>query len=171
MTKIITASGFLFPHNSSIDIYCRPLKEAIKSIPEGILKLQHGCFPIIMDYNAIGHRENMEESPFSEIFLGFGYHHSDFKENEIKPVGLIFNINPPYTGNTVKKVEMFQINDDQHLIKNYPSFMIKSDKFIIENKIFDLDKIVCTQLTDCQPYVKRVLDHSNVGEYHSYVGF
>ena len=140
MAMLVPAMGFLYLHDSAVDLYLKSLREAIGSLPIDVLKVEYGCFPVVTDYS------HTETAANAGVKLGFGFHHSDFEKDpfSMPRKGLVFCLNPPFR-NDVENVQM---------LGEYSSFMIKDKRFILTDEQFNLDEIVCCELKTAEKYKK-----------------
>jgi hypothetical protein len=160
MARLFPAMGFLYLHDSAIDLYLKTLREAIATLPREVLQIELNCKPIIIDYTDPREGENSGIVLDSGIVLGYGFHKSDFKNQWPRgPLeGLVFCLNPPHADN-VEGVRMYQTRAEQgtNSMTNsliHSSFMIGPNRFVLTNREFDLDEVVCDVLATKERYTK-----------------
>lgn len=133
MTLLEPVTEYLYLHDSCVDLYLKSIEPAMKEIPFGLLQVYPGCFPVICDYT------NSQDSFNSGIVLGCGYHNS--KDNHLYlNQGLVFVLNQ--MNSKIKNIKMFQTNHE--LFRS--SFMINDYRYILTDKLYDLDKTLCRHL-------------------------
>ena len=147
MANAFQELNFLYLHDSAIDMHLKRLREVVKSIPQNVLQLEHNCFPIIIDYSESRLASNRG------IVLGHGFHHSDFDVFAHPREGLVFCLNPPYD-HGIKNVRMHHTQYENGIIPVCSSFMIGDHRFLLTDKEFNLDKIVCGELKTGEIYKK-----------------
>lgn len=147
MAILVPAGGFLYLHDSAVDLYLKTLREAIKTLPRGVLQLEHGCYPVITDYS------DSDIAANTGIRLGYGYHYSDYEKDPFsRPLsGLVFCLNPPYS-NVIRDVNMYNTKHGDGVILLRSSFMIDYKRFLVTNEEFNLDEIVCGELRTGEKY-------------------
>ena len=147
MVRLFPALSFLYLYNSAVDLYLKKVREAVQSVPQGVLQLELHCDPIITDYSDPREAENCG------IVLGYGFHHSDFDGLSHPQEGLVFCLNPPH----VRGIEKVRMHHTQHGSGVTPipsSFMIGKHRFILTDQEFNLDNVVCGELSTGQIYKK-----------------
>ena len=150
MTRLFPALNFLYLHNSAVDLYLKTLREAVQSIPEGILQLEYNCLPIITDYSDSRETEN------TGIILGYGFHPCDFEALSHPLNGLVFCLNPPYVSG-INKVRMHHTQHGKGVIPIRSSFMMGKHRFLLTDQEFNLDNVVCGEIRTGEIYKK--LEH------------
>ncbi len=147
MARLFSALTFLYLRNSAVDLYLKILREAVQSIPQGVLQLENNCYPIITDYSDPREAEN------SGIVLGYGFHHSDFDGLSHPQAGLVFCLNPPYVSG-IKEVRMHNTQHGNGILPVRSSFMIGEHRFLLTDQEFNLDDVVCGELRTGEIYKK-----------------
>jgi hypothetical protein len=149
MTRLFPALEYLYLHDSSLDLYLKKLRSAIPAIPLGVLQLEYDCRPIITDYSP------SEEAENCGITLGWGFHKSDFNQGRDSPrEGLVFCLNPPITKD-ITNIRIPHTERREGIISIHSSFMIGENRFILTDKEFDLDLVICGELTSGEIYKKH----------------
>ena len=157
MVRLFPAPSFLYLHNSAVDLYLRTLREAVQSIPLGILQLENNCYPIITDYSDPSLAENCG------VVLGYGFHHLDFDGVLSPREGLVFCLNPP-NSDRIGKIRMSHTKFKDGILPIRSSFMIGRNRFLLTDQEFNLDDVVCGELRTgkiykkCEPYVPNPND-------------
>lgn len=132
MVDLFPALDFLYLHDSALDLHLEELREAVRYIPFGTLHAEYNCHPVICDY--VHPREG------GGIFLGYGFHPSEF--NRPPEHGLVF---------FNRGAENVRVNSKGPV---HASFEIGEHRFLLTDKEFNLDEVVCGNLHSGEIYMK-----------------
>lgn len=148
MPRLFPVLNEVYLHNTALDLYLKTLREAMQSIPIGVLKLEEGCSLVITDFT--DPRENEQ----SGISLGYGFHYSDFTgKNSGRPyAGLVFCLNPPLT-TAITDIKIY-VKEQECGLLVHSSFKVGKNRFLLIGKEFNLDEVVCGILRTGEIYKK-----------------